>query len=594
MDVFQSGSAVVPATQVEISVSCRNLRDKDAFSKSDPMCVLKSKGFKNQSYQEIGRTEMIKDSLDPEFVKKFLVQYYFEERQLMRFEIYDVDSPSAKLNHHDYLGTFEASLGELVSAPGGTTESRLRGHGSGNFGTITIRVEEVCTNKEEISLQFSAKNLDKKDFFGKSDPFLVFYRANEDNSYTVVHKTEVVKNNLNPTWRPFGVAVRTLCNGDYDRSIKIECYDWDSDGTHDLIGEFTTNLRELAKGPGAHNEYQVTLMSSRIIQIHSFLDYIKGGMQMNFTVAIDFTASNGNPSHPTSLHYINSQQLNQYSSAITSVGEIIQDYDSDKVFPVLGFGAKLPDGSISHEFAVNFNPNNPYCAGVGGILQAYYNCITKVQLYGPTNFAPVINHIARFAAQSVNGSNYYVLLIITDGVISDMNYTKEAIVKCSALPMSIIIVGVGDAEFDAMDELDSDNDRLSYRGNYAERDIVQFVPFRDFIGGRYGNDMNLSKGYLAKEILAEVPEQVVQYMKKRGIAPQKPSQNARSVVNTQPTAMGSQRGAAPPPPMGNSRGPVPPAPVGNNAQTPYPSMGQSQTANVPYPQSGDLKKKEIG
>ena len=75
-------------------------------------------------------------------------------------------------------------------------------------------------------------------------------------------------------------------------------------------------------------------------------------MQMNFTVAIDFTGSNGNPATPTSLHYINPYQPNQYAAAIQAVGEIIQDYDSDKLFPVLGFGAKLPTGQVSHEFAL--------------------------------------------------------------------------------------------------------------------------------------------------------------------------------------------------------------------------------------------------
>ena len=51
-------------------------------------------------------------------------------------------------------------------------------------------------------------------------------------------------------------------------------------------------------------------------------------MEMNFTVAIDFTASNGNPSTPSSLHYYQPNQLNQYAAAIQAVGEIIQDYDT--------------------------------------------------------------------------------------------------------------------------------------------------------------------------------------------------------------------------------------------------------------------------
>jgi len=47
--------------------------------------------------------------------------------------------------------------------------------------------------------------------------------------------------------------------------------------------------------------------------------------------------------------------------------------------------------------------------------------------------------------------------MLTDGVISDMGDTKRAIIAASRLPLSIIIVGVGGADFSAMDELDSDD-----------------------------------------------------------------------------------------------------------------------------------------
>ena len=36
-------------------------------------------------------------------------------------------------------------------------------------------------------------------------------------SYTVVHRTEVKKSTLNPSWLPFSVTATMLCNGDYDR-----------------------------------------------------------------------------------------------------------------------------------------------------------------------------------------------------------------------------------------------------------------------------------------------------------------------------------------------------------------------------------------
>lgn len=74
-----------------------------------------------------------------------------------------------------------------------------------------------------------------------------------------------------------------------------------------------------------------------------------------------------------------------------------------------------------------------------------------------------------------------MLLIITDGVITDLDETRQAIVNAAKLPMSIIIVGVGGADFSAMEFLDGDGGSLrAPSGEVAIRDIVQFVPFRQF------------------------------------------------------------------------------------------------------------------
>ncbi|XP_054595567.1 copine-8 isoform X1 [Nothobranchius furzeri] len=533
---FDPLNASIPATKVEITVSCRNLLDRDTFSKSDPICVLYTQGMGNKEWREYGRTEVIDNTLNPDFVRKFMLDYFFEERQNLRFDLYDVDSKSANLSKHDFLGQACCTLGEVVGSVGSRLEKPLGGIQGKKCGTIIVKAEELNNCRESVMMQFCGNKLDKKDFFGKSDPFLVFYRSNEDGTFTICHKTEVVKNTLNPVWQAFKIPVRALCNGDYDRTIKIEVYDWDRDGSHDFIGEFSTSYRELSRGQSQFNIYEVvnpkkkgkkkkylnsgtvTLLSFLVDIEVTFLDYIKGGTQINFTVAIDFTASNGNPAQPTSLHYMSPYQLNAYAMALKAVGEIIQDYDSDKMFPALGFGAKLPpDGRVSHEFALNGNPQNPYCTGIDGVMEAYYQSLKSVQLYGPTNFSPVINHVARYAASVKDGSQYFVLLIITDGVISDMAQTKESIVNAASLPMSIIIVGVGPAEFDAMVELDGDEVRISSRGRFAERDIVQFVPFRDYID-RTGNHI-LSMARLAKDVLAEIPDQFLSYMRTRGIKP---------------------------------------------------------------------------
>lgn len=58
-----------------------------------------------------------------------------------------------------------------------------------------------------------------------------------------------------------------------------------------------------------------------------------------------------------------------------------------------------------------------YHAGVQGIVDAYRVALPQVRLYGPTNFSPIINHVARIAAgaaqqpnAAVSNTNTYLLL----------------------------------------------------------------------------------------------------------------------------------------------------------------------------------------
>lgn len=59
----------------------------------------------------------------------------------------------------------------------------------------------------------------------------------------------------------------------------------------------------------------------------------------------------------------------------------------------------------------------------------------RIQRYTRNLYLPAFNIISsqiRYASAVQDGSQYFVLLIITDGVISDMAQTKEAIVNVSS------------------------------------------------------------------------------------------------------------------------------------------------------------------
>jgi len=94
-------------------------------------------------------------------------------------------------------------------------------------------------------------------------------------------------------------------------------------------------------------------------------------------VIFNLLASNGDPNDYNSLHYL-SNRPNQYEQALVAVGDIIQDYDSDKVFPALGFGARIPPhGEVSHEFFLNLQASDPYCSGIEGKYIKKYKILIK-------------------------------------------------------------------------------------------------------------------------------------------------------------------------------------------------------------------------
>lgn len=63
---------------------------------------------------QVDRTEVVRSSLHPVFSKVFTLDYYFEEVQKLRFEVYDTRGPgSLGLQDDDFLGGMECTLGQV-------------------------------------------------------------------------------------------------------------------------------------------------------------------------------------------------------------------------------------------------------------------------------------------------------------------------------------------------------------------------------------------------------------------------------------------------------------------------------------------------
>ena len=253
--------------------------------------------------------------------------------------------------------------------------------------------------------------------------------------------------------------------------------------------------------------------NSEIIINYTLINYIKSGVNIALSIGIDFTGSNGHPKDYLHSHH-SLKGPNAYERAITSCGKILGNYDYDQRFPVYGFGA-IVNSSNSKEASMCFNLNfseNPEIHTIDNIIKIYHDCLEKEKLTfsEPTYFTPLIKKvISRINEGDIH--EYHILLILTDGVIDDLQQTIDILVEASTLPLSVIIVGIGKADFKNMKILDGDEIPLtSSKGEERMRDLVQFVPF-----SKYQNNAER----LSMEVLAEIPRQIVEYYQYKKLNP---------------------------------------------------------------------------
>ena len=508
------GAAAAADEKVRLQLFFRaeGLMDKDTTSKSDPYLLLTQRTDRGGTIP-IGKTEIIKNDLNPKWKVGFAVDFFFEMKQEFMVSIYDDDGKGPAGD--DALGQAVFQLAHVVGSQGarGGFKTKI----AGGDGFIFIVSQEVSQSKRDtVVMQFAGRELRKMDTFGQSDPYFRLLRVNPNGTSSQIYLSKVIPKTLEPVWDVCPTfKISELTGTDRNaKTLRFEMFDKDM-FKDDSMGWFDFSFNDLLEVGAGRKTFEprkphkpdnrygtIFLKQFRVNTVPTFLDYLRGGMQMNLMVSIDFTGSNGDPAQPTSLHYMNPVQPNQYVRAIMSVGDILMEYDTDKQVPAFGFGARLPDGNVNMCFHLNFE-QNPYVPGVQGVLDCYGRALASVRLSGPTNFAPTIATANRLSRSSPGV--YTVLLILTDGDITDMGDTVNAICGCDDAPLSIVIVGVGNGcDFALMDQLDADKVPLqNSQGRTCRRDLVQFVPFRNF--------GNAPPAALAAEVLREIPDQVVDW-----------------------------------------------------------------------------------
>ena len=455
-----------------------------------------------------------------EFGNSFLVDFFFEREQKITIE------PIINNN------IIESKKKEFVLCKLMTRMDNKLAIDIKDIGTMEINYKKKEEQNKELNdetsiFQFSI--ILNNDIFNKEESlkgiYFVIRNVKDGKRKRPVYKSHEYNFKLNEKKNSSFICLDSniLCNND-DSPIFFELYAPKINQTK-FIGYCSFHIKQLksnlikdklekieirSKDNGILGTLIINYSCSKII---SFEHYIKNG-QINLDIAIDYTQSNGLPNSPNSLHYMKAEGGNDNEKAIKSCGKIIANYDYDQLFPVYGFGGIPPNSDkASHCFNINFN-DNPEIINLENIIKYYRESLDKVKLSGPTYFSSIIKKVISDINDDLENrkkeNHYHILLILTDGIPCDMNDTVDCIVEASKLPLSIVIVGIGETDFENLDYLDGDIIPLvNSAGEIRKRDIVQFVKFNTF---KEKNAIDDCKE-LAEEVLKEIPRQIEEYYK---------------------------------------------------------------------------------
>jgi E3 ubiquitin-protein ligase RGLG len=243
---------------------------------------------------------------------------------------------------------------------------------------------------------------------------------------------------------------------------------------------------------------------------------LNGLESCDLIIGIDYTKSNletgRNSFGGRSLHTISTVQ-NPYQYTIDIICRTLESFDDDHLIPVFGFG----DLNSRNETVFPLkNTNSFYCYGLPDVLTQYQLITPTLTLSGPTTFSPLIKTAVNIVKQT---GRYHILLIITDGAVSNPDFDAETIIEASNYGLSIVCIGVGDGPFDTMHTFD---DKLHSR----KFDNFQFVELNKL------NRENIDIAF-AVSALQEIPDQY-KYIKDNGLLKSYPRTNTNEYIKLLP------------------------------------------------------------
>eukprot|EP01061_Rhynchopus_euleeides_P011123 TRINITY_DN20698_c0_g1_i1.p1 TRINITY_DN20698_c0_g1~~TRINITY_DN20698_c0_g1_i1.p1 ORF type:complete len:659 (+),score=232.43 TRINITY_DN20698_c0_g1_i1:266-2242(+) len=176
-------------------------------------------------------------------------------------------------------------------------------------------------------------------------------------------------------------------------------------------------------------------------------DALRSGLSLNIAFSLDFTAGNGDPKLASSLHTTDPNTPNDYLRVVHQALAALRPFSSSTI-SAYGFGGSLEVGGFSSRFPLDRDGMRVRFANYGEIEDAYTGALQSVQLLDPRNFAPSTRAVVEEVR--MGDQAYTVMFIVACGDPRDSQEFMDVVASSSGLPVTIVVVGVGNGSFEKM------------------------------------------------------------------------------------------------------------------------------------------------
>lgn len=491
-----------------LPISCDRLKSLNNSRRQYIVTVLYVNNGNGQ-WNQCGKTDVIPFSSSPTFTKKLRFKYTFETPQKLIFYVYSTEANGnfVHFSENEVIGSYECMASDIVKCNGFIT-GMVKKNGT-EMGVMKIGNEELPS--ADISLRLSTQGLELP-------AFLRLSTMNEWSKEVPVYKTDVSETGV------FSIVSdsQQLCNGDTTREMVIRAFKYISENNEREQGTARMTIKKLLVPETSKCDFinqqtnrsvgSMKVDTSKSTQKSTFVNYIKTGLAMRVMIAIDVTASNHSCTSSGSLHFFdmnryNRQEYNPYEQGMLSIAGVIEAYSANKPVQMYGFGADDP-GLRAKKLCFPFNIQSGQAdvyGGMNGVMDVYHSTIPKLDFGCDSVFRGVLSK-AREVCSSMKQSRgeYMVLLIFTDGQMGDVDESIQWVCENSDLPISIIVVGVGNSNFSGMHKLNGGKNNLKHNGKSPCRNIMQFLAMNTV--------SNKTPQQIASSLLEVIPQQLVEYM----------------------------------------------------------------------------------